>query len=358
LLLIHLINTPANSSRANTAYAEDANASDFTPIQDFKIPSADVTLIAIFNKAVYKGKVEDTLFNAETPADDSKQFYAPTNDFAVLGCTEQYQFCEPLSSKCTELGGLYAIQNAVKRGDLALSSRQQATFSIMWEAAWGMALQWTIKLLNSRVLLAQDWVFTAIASGSSALPPKQWQQESFNLHNLSLAMFQHRVNQYASPDTFEVSPGMRADDHLDTPTDPDMLALCQRQRVLSARHYSVSVLGMAIILSVGTLLILLDQSLEALWFRFFNAQSRLAKRAEWTQTGTLQLHRQALEARSIGPWDRKNHDFPIIDSKDKTFTGLGAREEMIGETQDDPKAQYHIVTDEVRMKGLGSHGSR
>jgi hypothetical protein len=286
--------------------------------------------------------------------DDSKQFYAPTNDFAVLGCTEQYQFCEPQSQKCTDLGGIYAVQKAIKRGDLTLSDRQQAIFSIMWEAAWGIAWQWTIKLLKSRVLLAQDWVFTVVASGSSALPPKQWQQESFNLHNLSLALFQHRVNQYSSPDRFEVSPGKRADDHLDTPTDPNMLALCRRQRVLSAQHYSVSVLGMALILSIGSILILLDQSLETLWFQFFNPQSRLAKRAEWTQTGTLQLHRQALEARSIGPWDRKNQEFPILDSKDKAFTGLGAREEMIGETQDDAKAQYHIVTDEVPLKRLGS----
>jgi hypothetical protein len=209
----------------------------------------------------------------------------------------------------------------------------------------GMAMQWTIKLLNSRVLLAQDWVFTAIAVGSSALPPNQWQHESFNLHNISLAMFQHRINQYASPETFELAPGVGADEQLVRPTDPDMLDLCQRQRVLSAKHYSVSVLGMAIILSIGGFLILVDQSLEAMWFRYFNAQGRLAKRAEWTQTGTLQLHRQALEARGVGNWDRKNRDFPVIERKGETFIGLGEREEMIGQMQDDGKAQtYTVVT--------------
>jgi hypothetical protein len=345
-------------SRANTVYAEDADASDFKPVTDFQVPKADVTLIAIYNKAVYKGQVDDPLFNAQIPADDQKQFYAPTNDFAVLGCTEQYQFCEPGSEKCTDLSGLYAVQKAVKRGDLSLSNRQIATSSILWEAAWGMAMQWTIRLLNSRVLLAQDWVFTTTSTGSSALPSRQWQEESYNLHNLSLAMFQHRVNQYAVPDTFQVSEGTNADDYLETPTDPDMLAMCKRQRVLSAQHYSVSVLGMAIILSVGGFLVMLDQSIAAIWFRFFNAHLRLAKRAEWTQTGTLQLHRQTLEARGIGGWDRKFHDFPILDGKGRTFTGLDAREEMIGETHDDQKVQYQVVTNQAPAKELTMQSTR
>jgi hypothetical protein len=266
-----------------------------------------------------------------------------------LAYTEQYQFCNPSTQKCTDLSGLYAVQNSVKRGDLALSKRQKATFSIMWEAAWGMVLQWTVKLLNSRVLLAHDWVFTATSTGSSSLPADQRQRESFNLHNLSLAMFQHRLNQYAAPDTFEISENVSALDQLDIPTDPDLLDSCNRQRVLSARHYSVSVLGMAIIISVGTFLIILDQSMEALWFRYINARWRLAKRAEWTQTGTLQLHRQALEARGIGIWDRKNHDFPVIEGKGKTFTGLGAEEQTIGQIHGELDVQYGAITDAIPL---------
>jgi Na+-transporting methylmalonyl-CoA/oxaloacetate decarboxylase gamma subunit len=287
------------------------------------------------------------------PLNGSDQFYPPTNEFAVLGCTEQYQICEPLTKTCTDLTGLYAVQNAVERGNIGLSKRQQATFSVVWEAAWGMVMQWTMKLLNDRVLLAQNWAFTAVATGSSTLPPNQWQQEAFNLHNLSLAMFQHRINQYAAPETFEIAPGVRADRYLDTPTDPDLLAICYRQRVLSARHYSVSVLGMAIILIVGSLLIILDQSMEALWFHFFKARSGLAKRAEWTQTGTMQLHRQTLEARGIGSWYRKNHDFPVMEIKGRTFTGLGAREELIGQTQDSEKAQYEVVAEEITLSERG-----
>ncbi|KAH5522543.1 hypothetical protein HBI23_104690 [Parastagonospora nodorum] len=334
---------------ANTAYAENADASDFEPIPDFQVADADVILISIFNKAVYKGKVSDPLFEAHVPVEGNSQFYAPTNELAVLGCTEQYQFCQPMTQKCTNLSGLYAVLNAVNRGDIGLTGRQRSTFSVVWEAAWGMSMQWTIRLINERVLLAQNWAFTVIASGSSALPPNQWQQESSNLHNLSLAVFQHRINQYASPENFELSPGVRADANLDSPTDPNLLQLCKSQRVLSPRHYSVSVLGMAIILSVGTLLIILDQSVESIWFRYFNPRCGLAKMAEWTQTGTMQLHRQTVEARGIGPWDRKNHDFPVIGSKGMTFIGLGAREEMIGQTKDDNKTQYELMEEEISL---------
>jgi hypothetical protein len=33
-------------------------------------------------------------------------------------------------------------------------------FSVLWDAAWTMVLQWSARLLNSHLLLAQDWVFS------------------------------------------------------------------------------------------------------------------------------------------------------------------------------------------------------
>jgi hypothetical protein len=109
---------------------------------------------------VYNGKVDDELFNAQTKAPDNDQFFLPTSDFAVLGCTEQYQFCNTETHICTDLGGLYATRASVRRGDIGLSKRQQAMFSVLWDAAWTMVLQWSARLLNNHLLLAQDWVFS------------------------------------------------------------------------------------------------------------------------------------------------------------------------------------------------------
>jgi hypothetical protein len=167
-------------------------------------------------------------------------------------------------------------------------------------------------------------------------------------------MFQHRIDRHSSPDTFELRPGLNALEQLDVPTDLDILDLCKRQRILSARHYSVSVLGMAIILVVGSLLITLDQTIETLWFRYFQAGYQLAKRAEWSQTSTLNLHRQALEARGIGPWERKNHDFPVMEARHKTFTGLSDREGWIGgDVQDEKKMDYQVVDDQAPPSAQG-----
>jgi hypothetical protein len=138
------------------------------------------------------------------------------------------------------------------------------------------------------------------------------------------------------------------------PTDFWEKDLCKRQRVQTSAYYSVSVFGMAVILSIGTILILLDQSLEKLWFAYLNPRSGIAKQAEWTQTGMLQLHRQAVEARGIGPWDRKNTDVPVMETC-TTFPGLGVREERIGENTEveREKVPYQLVTGEVVQDEYG-----
>lgn len=306
---------------------------------------------------MYNGIVDDELFDARTPSPENHDFFLPTNEFTVFGCTEQYQFCNAATRLCTDLSGLYVSKAAAQRGDIGLSKRQQAMFSVLWDAAWSMVLQWTAKLLGKQLLLAQDWVFTATSFGSSSLAPGQWHREAYNIHNLSLSLFQHRIDRHSSPDTFDLRPGLSALEQLNVPTDPDILNLCKRQRILSARHYSVSVLGMAIIISVGGFLIILDHSIEWLWFRYICARYQLAKQAEWSQTSTLNLHRQALEARGIGPWDRKNCNFPVMEANHKTFVGLSEREEKIGEGHDGRRTRDSMMTDEIILIELGARSS-
>jgi hypothetical protein len=316
--------------RASTVYHENAEVSDFVPIADFQVSNADVTLISIFNKASYIGKTDDLLFNAQKESPRSPEFSVATDDLAVLGCTEQYQFCNIADRKCTELTGLYGIRHAVDRGDLALSPRQNASESILWKAAWSMALQWACEILASNLLLAQDWVFTGQSTTSSALPVDQWQLEAENLHNLSLAVLQRRVHEFAAPEHFQIRPNLSSIDRIETPTDPYLLRTCEQQKTRSAEHYSVSVLGMTIILGVGSLLILLDWIFikQILWFRSFT-HKRLAKQADWTSGGTLQLHRLALEARGVRDWDTRHYEAPRLVEKGKMFRGLAVENEPL-----------------------------
>jgi hypothetical protein len=314
------------------------------------VPNADVTLISIFNKARYIGQTDDLLFNAQNQSSGKGEFATATYDLAVLGCTEQYQFCNVVGGKCTDLTGLYGVRYAIDKGDLALSSRQNATENIMWKAAWSMALQWACEILAGNLLLAQDWVFTGQSTTSSALPVDQWQLESENLHNLSLAVLQRRVHEFAAPEHFQIRPNLSSIAMVEKPKDPVLLEVCNQQKTRSAEHYSVSVLGMTVILCVGGVLILLDWIFikQILWFRSFT-HKRLAKQADWTTGGTLQLHRLALEARGVRDWDVKHYEAPRLTEKGKMFRGLAVDGEAL--------LQDRAVRENTEYKGGSGGGS-
>lgn len=343
------------------------NASDFTPIPDFYRDDADVTLVSIFNQARYTGPVTDPLFNATISHQregSTVEYFTATNDLSVLGCTEQYQFCNAATEKCTDLTGLYRAQDAVYRGDLSLSAQQTATFRVLWKAAWSMALQWATTILDDTMLLAQDYVFTSRSRSSTALLSTQWEREAHHLHNLSLAVLQRRVNEFASPESFEIQPGTESLDQI-VPPNPDDIhtkRICEQQKIHSSAHISVSVLGMAVILIIGSVLILLDWTLiqQIFWFRSVT-HHRQAKKADWLATGTLQLLRQALEARRVGPWYEGDGLFPVL-AKKRTFTGLGTNVEgeavypladMKGDTAY-KGGKYEVLSSEAGQEGYSN----
>ncbi|KAF1976479.1 hypothetical protein BU23DRAFT_455728 [Bimuria novae-zelandiae CBS 107.79] len=335
---------------AVTAYVVNKTASDFTPVPDFQRDDADVTLISIFSKAKYTDVVNDPLFHAHnnsfTTGTNGKNFSTPTTDLSVLGCTEQYQFCNTANGKCTELTGLYRVLKTVEDGDLELSPQQAATFRVVWKAAWSMVLQWATTILDNSLLLAQDFVFTMKSTTSSPLPDAQWIQEAHNLHNLSLAVLQRRVNEFSSPENFDIRPNLNSLEQMDTPTDVYELNICQHQKIRSTAHVSVSVLGMCIVLGVGSILILLDWTLiqQIFWFRSVT-HLRQAKKADWMATGTLQLHRQALEARAIGPWNLGDYLFPVLAERGRIFLGLGVRPDPPGHSSvQDEGSDYNSRT--------------
>jgi hypothetical protein len=317
--------------RVQTSYYDNDTASDFIPISDFQVDNADVTLIAIFNKARYSEIVEDELFSAHNESSSwGPGFFTATDDLSVLGCTEQYQVCNIRNTRCTPVTGLYGIKHALdsENGDLDLSPKQKAIFELLWMPARSMSLQWSFKVLGTELLLAKDWLWATISVGSSALPPNHWQVEAENLHNVSLATLQRRVTEFASPNEFEIRPGLNSLAQVREPSDPALRDLCTALKLRSSEHISVSVLGMAIILGVGSLLILLDFVLiqqlfwvNILWWR--NRSPRRQKRKEdWQATGTLQLQRSALEARGIEPWEDDENETPILVDRNKKFARL------------------------------------
>ena len=71
------------------------------------------------------------------------------------------------------------------------------------------------------------------------------------MHNISLAM-QRAVVEYTSPTDIEIRAGLRSLQQIVRPTDPEALRLCGMVKIWSAEHTSFSVLGLVLMLVLGS----------------------------------------------------------------------------------------------------------
>lgn len=300
-----------------SAYLHNQNASSYTPIPALNTTDSDVTLIGISSNVKYIGNITDLWFKALNRSLILDLVWTASRDLSVLGCTEQYQFCSPLK-RCTPLTGLYATPPAAT--SLGLSAHQLVMFQMLWWAAWTTALQFEMTLLGSDVLLAKNALW-GDTGWSSRLPDRQWELEAFNMHNISLALIQRAVVEYASPTDIEIRPGLRSLQQIVRPTDPEALRVCGIVKIRSVDHTSFSVLGLVLILVLGSGFIVLDFFLaRAVGWTQTKTGWRLYKRAEWVDQSTLQLQRQALEGRGIGPWTGTDDDVPVLAGYRQTFS--------------------------------------
>jgi hypothetical protein len=94
------------------------------------------------------------------------------------------------------------------------------------------------------------------------------------------------------------------------------------QKVRSSRHYSFSVLGVCVILTVGGTLVLFATFLETILAVLFHFQRFREKEslnyayAEWQVGSTLQLQRIAHESVGAGNWTRATKAVPVTQSDD------------------------------------------
>lgn len=81
---------------------------------------------------------------------------------------------------------------------------------------------------------------------------------------------------------------------------------------MSARFSSFSVLGIALILIVGGLMLIIEATLESFldWIQHKRPRHDYA-RMEWKSNEVLQLHRQVHESNYSGTWSRGIHTVPV-----------------------------------------------
>ena len=138
-----------------TAYGGNPNESGFSPVPDFRRNDSDVTLTVLYNAAVYFGKVKDPWFKAENLS-TSTPVWLPSRYMSVLGCSQQYQFCN--QKRCSPLTGLYEVGPEPSE-DLGLNKNQIATRKLLWKAAWGTQLGFLFLLMGNEALIAEDYLW-------------------------------------------------------------------------------------------------------------------------------------------------------------------------------------------------------
>ncbi|KAK0751953.1 hypothetical protein B0T18DRAFT_80361 [Schizothecium vesticola] len=318
---------------------------------------ADQVLLVLRNLAMYTEPVADPWFRASSQQ-DSRGYPAPQSSSMVagawfpddvasgLGCTEQYQFCA--NGGCTALSGLH---NQDSR-PLGLSAAQRATYDVLWTSAWAANMFFVLHFLQDRFLLGRRLLHPSLISAPVA--PDQWMQEAENLHNISMAVLQRRIVEYANPPDLSIRPGTRTRAFIVAPTTAVERDICYNVKTRNPVYLSFSLARLAAILLAGIMVMVVNVCLPHVVLhlrrRLAAANERSLRKSEaWTCAHMFHLHRAVLEGRSVGPWEPTEDDIPVLHDRCRL---LGHVEE-VGEAEQDYMMQGYGPASEARLIETG-----
>ena len=301
-------------------------------IPELTPPNSDISLFFLSSEGLfYTAEVDDPWYSAHhigktamsadsiTSGPKSKPvpFYNQDETASVMGCTSQFQICNPNAKdglQCSPLGGMTDLQNG-------------------YDALWGnetedrkLLMEWVYSILYSGFLSIDAVVDIAGQSALSAayglgwsingpLSDTQWEDEVILWHSASTASLQALFVDFANgPATLPTAISA-------PPTTKQGRAICINQRIVSTRYSSFSILGVGIIFGIGGALIVLDVMLESLldWFQRKSVRHDYA-RLEWKSNATLQLQRLAYEEAGSGTWSRGTETVPTTRTGERLCT--------------------------------------
>ncbi|KAK0509919.1 hypothetical protein JMJ35_007313 [Cladonia borealis] len=295
---------------------------DFTPIEAFNPANADIDILFLLNRMEYLNPVDDPWFAAHVSYNeryDTNFEYPPyVADRAVspLGCTTSHQFCNPNLPPelgCTSWNGWeQTLLSPSTQPQLSFNSRQNATYTRLMEAAYAASLDQVLIALDQGILFAAQY---AAKDLTVELPSDWWKEEVVQLNSIMLAYMQSLMVSYVT------GPELSAYDiYIKPPSTPEEQEFCENQIIQNTSFYCFSVLGMAVILVVGGLIILINLILEPLVRLFRNMIKRdhgLYKQLEWDMTETLQLQRLVYEGQGSGTWHGEPDVVPVTTHGDR-----------------------------------------
>ncbi|KAH7130676.1 hypothetical protein B0J11DRAFT_504435 [Dendryphion nanum] len=319
----------------------------FSPIDDLRNKTADLQVIGITNRNVYRQPINDPWFQADNCTTDPTGMLTVTcvssNPQAFLGCHEQYSFCKGLSAdsqSCTPLTGIFphapadislttASQRTLK-ANLQLNPTQNAIYDLLWNILWASQLNFQLGFIGQENLIAQEYLWDGGFGFriSANLSPNHWQTEVENWMNTTLAAIQRGTAVFARPASYDLTAGTSSLQFITKPTNNEIAKLCHKVRVRNAGQTSFSVFNMALIIALGLLCIFSDLYLSRLVACVQESTGRgLHKKLEWAESSSFQLQRMAAEGRGVGPWRGKEDEVPRLEDPGQLFnlTGVSLR---------------------------------
>ncbi|KAI5861300.1 hypothetical protein GGS23DRAFT_576140 [Durotheca rogersii] len=292
----------ANSTLMRTMWLQvyfggpNANMSSFRPIPEMEAPG-DATLFFISNNALlFVEPCDDPVFSAHMaywhPLTDST-YYLQDRVTGVLGCLEQYQWCDAHKGACSTVGNVGDLMTQLPR-NIVPTAMQNATITMIAQALKDHAsLPHTAALPNLNLAADRN----ANIPFQLPLPSNQWQVEVQNWHATVMVLLQQALLQRMAGPTDPVLSR-----YVDRPSTPEDIALCGRQRVRlcpGGGVANVSTVGLFLILTSSTLVILTSLFLDKIagyvggWLPSVRARQRT-----WVLDDCLHLQRLVYEARA------------------------------------------------------------
>lgn len=278
---------------------------NWIPLPGFLTQSGDVTLLILGQVGVYyvqrsfdpffsayffsHGEVSENGIWQSGYTSTNPNSGVPANGTA-MACRDQDQLCASADpSSCSALAG--PSQSNVNLG--SLSSDQLRTAMRIRQSSYALLPSVGAMVLGSHSLLASR---TLLGNQLQHSPPdNQWILEVEKIFQLGLAQLQRQMIEY-------VGGYVNAEDATQWGQMDD---LCQQQIVpLPVGFQNFSILGIAILITVGGLIIILGYSIDGIvgWIQNHSAQASHA-RLSWQLETSLQLQRMAQENAGWGtPW--------------------------------------------------------
>ena len=264
---------------------------------------------------VYEAPVADPFFAASTPynlptGDGVNETYYSANQYVnALACIDQHQFCNPSNGKCTPLSG--NLQVPTHLPELGLNDAQASTAITMELTISFLNTYYSVHSRGSNALRASETLDQGI---QIPLPDNQWMTEVSTWFAVSMAKLQQRIVQYATGPSY-VPEGLT----LVGPENIYQERVCNNTKIQSqSGTTSFSVLGVSIILIVGSVLIFTSLVLSnVMGFIRRKRHWKEYKTLQWTLDDKLQLQRLAYEEAGQGQWRGGTDSVPVTRRGDK-----------------------------------------